>query len=381
MTINISKDEVENISSQVDKCYNTLGYNMRESSNSDVMGIRTIEGLHTGGGICKSDVELMMYISKVFTPRAIYGIGNAFGLSTITLAHIFKNVPIDVIDAEVEGSDNIKGSEITRKIIEENSLNVNLYKGFSPTDTHKGLRSSTYDLAFIDGLHTVEQLFKDFFGIYAKLESNCVMILHDVGLCNLQNAIEKFRMIDPSFTFYYYKSINYYNSIGTGFIVRGFDCQLFNGCIGSFIVGEYNGFVLDEMKLTDCCAYGSHKAQLHINYYGNGDKILHFIRSPNNEPTPFQWLGFKILKGAGKISISFDIKFLNFVPKKTINVGLRFEHLPVVCNDWMDTCKVGEWATVQFEITKIIKENDFAMLLFDSAEASTEFELKNFIVA
>lgn len=379
MSVTVTTEEVEFVNNQVEKYYGELGYKFVEISDGLLQGIRTIQGLTTGGGICKSDVELMVFMSKIFKPTAIYGVGNAFGLSTITLGVIHPDVPIDIIDAENEGKDNVKGTQITREISTKNNLNINLFSGYSPHDTYKALRSPTYDFVFIDGLHTNEQLFKDIISIYARLAKNCVLMLHDVGSHNLHDGIEMFRKVDPTFKFQFYNSIHYKNSIGTGFLYRGFDTKTFMDNSGVFMIRECEGFILDELNLNNGCFYQSYDAQARITLSEEGEKILHFKRSHKQQVVPFQWIGRKMI-GKKRYTINFDIKFSNFVPRKSMDVGIKFKILPIIYNDWLDQCQVDQWTSISYTITKTKDEDDLVVLIFDAAEPFTEFELKNFVV-
>lgn len=229
MTDNLAnlKKNTDAIDIKVEQCYNGLGYELKVATEPNVLGVRGLKDHQTGGSICRADTELFVSLSRLMTPNAIYAVGNAFGLSTITLGFVFPNIPIDVIDAETEGPDNHKGSEITRELIKRNQMNIRLFTGFSPQDTYKCLRTYEYNFVFIDGLHTNEQLFKDFCGIYSRLAPKCIVVCHDVICCGLQNGIKAITNFDPNFTFCYHKSRNYPNAIGTGFLYRGFEPQLF----------------------------------------------------------------------------------------------------------------------------------------------------------
>ena len=145
----------------------------------------TGKSLSTGGGISVSDAFLFSTISRMFNPAAIFVVGNAFGLSTFVLAESFPGALIDVIDAEAEGSDNARGSEITRKISQSHFPKVQLTVGYSPQDISKACRVPKYQMAFIDGLHTNEQMVKDFVGLCPFLDDKCVVVFHDVASHNM----------------------------------------------------------------------------------------------------------------------------------------------------------------------------------------------------
>jgi predicted O-methyltransferase YrrM len=155
----------------------------------------TGEGMRTGGGMSVSDALLFAALSKTFAPRNVFIIGNAFGLSTFVLADLFPAASIDVIDAEVEGADNSNGSTLTRKIADEWFPNVNLFTGFSPQDLQRAARSKSYQLVFIDGLHTNEQMYSDFIGMRPLFDSNCLVVFHDVAIFQMMDAWNKVKNI------------------------------------------------------------------------------------------------------------------------------------------------------------------------------------------
>lgn len=370
-----SKEDVENITGFVERCYNERGIQVTTRSDEMTKGIRNFNGINAGGSICNSDVELILTISKLMKPKAIYGVGNAFGFSTITLGRIFPDVPIDIIDAETEGVDNHKGTEITRDIAKSKKFDINLFTGFSPYDTHKCLRNVEYDFVFIDGLHTNEQLLYDFIGIYSQLSPKCIVILHDVKFCNLYEGISKILKIDPHLRYQTYKSKNFINSIGTGFIHRGWDEHFFNS-IADRVVISCKGYNLDGKKYQPNITYESNCATMSVSC----DGIYHFVRSPETKNVGFQWFGLNVESKQNYI-IDFDIRFYKFIPQIRPEIGVRFEHLPIVYNRWLKDCQVGEWKSVHYEVSPISPKSGSVLLLFDNAEASTEFDLRNFKVS
>lgn len=375
---NVTFEEIETLNKTVESYYAKLGYDVHVSPTPHLhdAGIREINGVKTGGGICKSDMELMVTMSRIFTPNAIYGVGNAFGLSTITLGQIFQTIPIDIIDAEVEGDGNTLGSTITRQIAKNHNLNVNLYTGFSPVDTYKALRSELYDFVFIDGLHTNEQLFLDMIGIYARLSPKCIVMLHDVKLCKLYDGIKRFCTMDPSFKFCTYKSKNYVNGIGTGFLYRGFSDKIFESISEEYTYNTQNfeGFLLNDLS-TALCTYNSNGSTLKIHIDGS----MTFVRSNSPQYANFQWVG-RFVGGQNKYVVDFDIKFKNFIPKVIPDVGLRLSDVPIVYNDWISDCELNKWHHVHYEITRIHSNNHIILISFDSAEPSLEYDLNKFTV-
>jgi len=172
---------------KVVKAYLEQGYRL-DMGNPSRLYARLIDAntnlpVSTGGGCSPSDALLFTAISRTISPKAIFIIGNAFGLSTFILADIFPESQIDVIDAEIEGADNSLGSSLTRRIAATHYPNVHLTTGYSPQDLGQATRSTKYQFAFVDGLHTDAQMIADFDGLRPILDDSAVVIFHDVALC------------------------------------------------------------------------------------------------------------------------------------------------------------------------------------------------------
>lgn len=155
---------------------------------ADVFELR---GVHTGLGVPVSDMEIMGRAVRLFGDPNIFIIGNAFGLSAIALGLASPDSLIDVIDAEVEGSQNSEGSRITREIASKLDLDLQLTIGHSPQDTAKAMRAPEYHIVFIDGKHSHEQMKADFDSVEPYLADNCVVFFHDVGLCRMESAFRE----------------------------------------------------------------------------------------------------------------------------------------------------------------------------------------------
>lgn len=119
--------ECEELTERVNGYYSEKGYTIDTYKEGMLRGIHYIKDKATGGAICNSDVELMFWIKKMMTIKSIFAVGNAFGYSTIILGEIWKGIPLDVIDAEVEGADNHLGSEITWAIAKDKGLNIRAF--------------------------------------------------------------------------------------------------------------------------------------------------------------------------------------------------------------------------------------------------------------
>ncbi len=188
----------ETIISRVAEVYQEAGFGLGEGwrASTHIQETKSGKMLRTGGGFHASDIELFLRISEKFPVRSIFIVGNAFGYSTFCLSEIFKGAVVDAIDAEIEGKDNRRGSEITRAIAQKHYPNVRLIIGFSPQDTPKAVHPDIlkklkgYDLVFIDGKHTNGQMVKDFVGLIPFLSPRCVVAFHDVGLYKMHQGFK-----------------------------------------------------------------------------------------------------------------------------------------------------------------------------------------------
>ena len=85
------------------------------------------------------------------------------------------------------------------------------------------LHRNSYDLAFIDGLHTNIQLVDDFEAVLPHLMSSCVVVLHDVLLSGMTKGVDvlKQRYAEEGFEYVRYSGNRYRNIVGTAFFARG----------------------------------------------------------------------------------------------------------------------------------------------------------------
>ena len=213
------QEQIEKIKSTVFSYYKEVNCNVKKVTENS-LGIYELEGFRTGFAITDADIELFLEIREKVNIKNIYIIGNAFGYSTFVLSNIFPKAKIDVIDAECEGNDNRLGSEITRKIIENNKLDINLFIGFSPEDVERSMRTNKYELIFIDGLHTKEQIRKDLDAVKNYCADNFFIVCHDVELASLQESIDRFLNENQNFKYEKYEGKININSVGTGFLTK-----------------------------------------------------------------------------------------------------------------------------------------------------------------
>lgn len=177
-----------------------------EVKNPDWAKVTSVEGFKTPLGIAKTDVQIFKDFTQSLQPQKIFVIGNAFGWSVTLLSLLFSNSTIDVIDAEVE-HDGQSATRIARKVFSSlENKNVNLHIGFSPQQVPEASKHAPYDLIFIDGEHTRDQVIKDFGAVFDLLSENCALFFHDVRLLQstYQEGVEEiFRTLkDKNFELY-----------------------------------------------------------------------------------------------------------------------------------------------------------------------------------
>lgn len=170
--------------------YRSFGYEVRIGNPDCLATCLYHRGrfVHASFAISLSDCLVFQLIASLGPWRRALVIGNAFGFSTFVIAGLCSGSQVDAIDAEIEGSQNRLGSELTRQIANSFFPGVRLTVGFSPGDLPKACRFDRYDLIFIDGHHTNAQLIADFKKIRERRAEECVVYFHDVGMAKMQKG-------------------------------------------------------------------------------------------------------------------------------------------------------------------------------------------------
>ena len=206
---------------KVIEAYDAQGYQV-VLGNPDCLPTRLYKDgrvINASFAISMSDIQVFQWFANMSPWHHALIIGNSFGFSTFIIAGLCPGCYVDVIDAEVEGSENRLGSELTRKIAKNDFPGVQLTIGFSPQDLPKACRFNNYDFIFIDSLHTNEQLIADFRGIYNLRSKNSVVYCHDVGIAKMQKGWSRIKseMLeenDEAFDLYF-------TSFGSTAVIRG----------------------------------------------------------------------------------------------------------------------------------------------------------------
>lgn len=159
--------------------------------------LRDGKRLGTGWGMSFTELAALEFLSQIWQPRSIYGIGVAFGWSTVALRLFFPAAKIACLDAGVEGLDNMAGIKLTQDILADVAIptgSAAIELGFSPKDTPRTVEThldGRINFAFIDGMHTNDQQTADFESIRPYLDAEHVVFFHDVRFCKMQDSLRK----------------------------------------------------------------------------------------------------------------------------------------------------------------------------------------------
>lgn len=167
--------------------YETTGYSIVPAGGgalADCMALaKDGRRLDTGSGVSWQEIAVWERLAETYTPRAIFGIGNGFGWSTLALSLIWPRAAIVVLDAETEGGDNREGNELTRRLLGGGMV----VRGTSPADVPWGMTclGAPAELVFVDGTHTDAAQAADFGAVRGFLAPEHVVFFHDVGLMGM----------------------------------------------------------------------------------------------------------------------------------------------------------------------------------------------------
>ena len=122
-----------------------------------------------------------------FGPKRVFLVGIAAGWSTIALGLITPSAMLYGIDNCTEGTQAREGLELTKRIAKKLNISLTVHVGTSPDDVPMVLNAveGTIDFAFIDGLHTNDQVFLDFEAVLPYMSHSAIIAFHDVLNWNL----------------------------------------------------------------------------------------------------------------------------------------------------------------------------------------------------
>jgi len=149
--------------------------------------------LTNGLGIALQEIYFLECLFARFRPKQLFAIGNAAGWSTLALALLNPEARIAAIDA---GFDRyaLEGIALTNRIAAEEGLPARVLEGRSPEDVPRILRETEMaplDFVFVDGYHSVEQVWLDFAAVRPFAAPDCLYLFHDVANFGLQPGIDR----------------------------------------------------------------------------------------------------------------------------------------------------------------------------------------------
>jgi hypothetical protein len=155
--------------------------------------IKNGESLTNGLGIALQEIYFLECLFARFRPQRLFVIGNSIGWSTLALALLNPQSRVLAIDAGFDRNAD-DGILFTNAVAREEGLAVQVVAGKSPEDVAEILRRQSMvpiDFAFIDGLHSVDQVQLDFHAVRAHAASDCLYLFHDVANFALQPGLER----------------------------------------------------------------------------------------------------------------------------------------------------------------------------------------------
>lgn len=135
-----------------------------------------------GLGIAAQEVYFLECLGAALRPQSAFVIGNSFGWSTFALALSCPEAKVLAIDAGFDAN-SVMGIELTNRIAADETLDVLAVKAASPDGVAGAVAAhcrQPFNLVFIDGKHTNEQIELDFEAVRPHLAEGAVVLFHDV---------------------------------------------------------------------------------------------------------------------------------------------------------------------------------------------------------
>jgi hypothetical protein len=181
----------DSLATQVVRLYADRGYQVRGSGMHGPLGEcmalwHENRRMDTGLGMSVQELGVWERLAENWSPRAIFGIGNGFGWSTVALSLIWPRAAIVVLDAETEGGDNRAANQLTRDILGGGLI----VRGASPQFVPNAMTvlGAKPEFVFIDATHTNPAQDADWAAVKPYLAAEHVVFFHDVGLLELQES-------------------------------------------------------------------------------------------------------------------------------------------------------------------------------------------------
>lgn len=147
-----------------------------------------------GLGIALQEIYLLENLFDVYRPRSVFIIGNSLGWSTLAMGLLLPQSRIVAMDAGFDAN-SLYGIDLTNRMAAAAGLkNVRAVKGVAPQDVGAVVDAElggSVDFAFIDGMHTNEQVVLDYEAVARKAMTDAVYLFHDVRMFNLSAGLRR----------------------------------------------------------------------------------------------------------------------------------------------------------------------------------------------
>ena len=144
--------------------------------------------LDTGYGLSWQELAVLEFLASIWTPRAIFGIGNGFGWSALAMDLLWPSVYLRMMDNQSEGADAKTACDLTSTILDEHNNGIVLI-GTSPADVPDCMAGDGFapvGLVLIDAQHTDESQLADYRAVKPFLAPEHVILFHDVLFCHME---------------------------------------------------------------------------------------------------------------------------------------------------------------------------------------------------
>ena len=142
-------------------------------------------------GIAVQEVYFLEHVLAAYKPKRALIIGNSMGWSTLAFGLLMPQGKVAALDMAPDQAMR-DGLALTNRVAKRHGLPVRAVQATSPQDVASVVErelGGPVDFAFIDGLHTNEQVVLDYQAVRAKAAPNAVYLFHDVSLFDLHAGI------------------------------------------------------------------------------------------------------------------------------------------------------------------------------------------------
>ncbi len=142
-------------------------------------------------GIAVQEIYFLEHVLAAYVPARALIIGNSLGWSTLALGLLMSGGKVVAMDM-APNSAMRDGLALTNRIATRHRLPLRAVQGTSPQDVAAVVDvelGGSVDFAFIDGLHTNNQVVRDYIAVRAKAAPDAVFLFHDVVLCELHSGM------------------------------------------------------------------------------------------------------------------------------------------------------------------------------------------------